>query len=111
MVTNSGYLLGEGKLTITAGKLVNQKRSAYWGRYTENVEGGYLEVWGDKVQPGGFIGAANLKLNVDHVTSIAGEFESGGKDISADLVKKMGGKFTYKTLVLNQIIQGLRVLL
>jgi len=96
-VTNSGYILAEGDLTITAGKLINQKRSAYWGRYTEDMEGGYLEVWGDKVQPGGFIGAANLKLNVDRITSIAGEFESGGKDISADLAKQMGSKFTYQS--------------
>ncbi|TLN00610.1 filamentous hemagglutinin N-terminal domain-containing protein [bacterium] len=96
-VTNSGYILAEGDLTITAGKLINQKRSAYWGRYTEDMEGGYLEVWGDKVQPGGFIGAANLTLNVDRITSIAGEFESGGKDISADLAKQMGSKFTYQS--------------
>ena len=52
-VENTGYVVAGNTLSVDAGELVNRARSAAWGSYTMDVEGSLLEVWGDRVQPGG----------------------------------------------------------
>ena len=92
-VTNTGFLQAK-RLTVNAEELRNEKRSAYWGRGTENVKGGVIEYWGDRVQPGGFISAAELSLNVNRIHSVSGAFYADGKEISPDLARSLGPNYT-----------------
>jgi len=46
------------------------------------------------VQPGGFIAAAELSLNVNRVHSVSGEFYASGKEISPELAQKLGRNYT-----------------
>ncbi|WP_184415250.1 two-partner secretion domain-containing protein [Rhodocyclus tenuis] len=92
-IRNTGSIQANN-LSITTERLVNEKRSAEWGRYTTDIKGGYLEVWGDRVQPGGFVGAAALTLNANRVDSISGEFFEGGHDASAKLQALLGSNFS-----------------
>jgi filamentous hemagglutinin len=93
-IENTGYVVAANTLSIDAGELVNRARSAAWGSFTMDVEGGLLEVWGDRVQPGGFLSAAKLDLDVGRVTSISGEFLEGGRDISGELAGHLGSDFS-----------------
>ncbi|MHB0987016.1 MAG: hypothetical protein ACYC05_15755, partial [Sulfuricella sp.] len=81
-------------LSVDAGELVNRARSAAWGSYTQDVEGGLLEVWGDRVQPGGFLSAAKLDLNVGRVASVSGEFLQGGAEVSGQLASRLGMNYS-----------------
>ncbi|MHB0987019.1 MAG: hypothetical protein ACYC05_15770, partial [Sulfuricella sp.] len=79
-VENTGYVVAGNTLSVDAGELVNRARSAAWGSYTQDVEGGYVEVWGDRVQPGGFLSAATLDLHAARIESISGTFLEAGQD-------------------------------
>jgi hypothetical protein len=92
-ITHTGFLQAN-RLTLDADELRNEKRSAYWGRGSQNVKGGYIEYWGDRVQPGGFISAAELSLNVNRIHSVLGEFYQNGKEISPDLARRLGPNYT-----------------
>ena len=92
-IVHTGFIQAN-RLTVQADTLVNEKRSAYWGRGTENVKGGYIEYWGDRVQPGGFIAAAEMQLNVNKVFSVSGEFYAVGREVSPDLARQFGNRYT-----------------
>lgn len=73
VIDNTGFVLSDGDLSVSAGTLRNRKRSAYY--YEEfDVSGGTLIVEGSQVQPGGFMQAARLSLDVDRIESLSGEF-------------------------------------
>ncbi|WP_323004096.1 DUF637 domain-containing protein [Denitromonas sp.] len=78
-VDNTGFVLTDGQLSIDAEALENQKRNAYYYE-KRKVEGGTLKIWGDTVQGGGFMQAAQWNLNVDSVYSRSGEFVVTGAD-------------------------------
>jgi filamentous hemagglutinin len=92
-VENTGYIVAN-KLTVNAAEIVNRQRSASWGSYTETVKGGYLEISGDRVQPGGFMSAANMSLNASRIESISGTFLEGGADKTGQLQQQLGGNFS-----------------
>jgi hypothetical protein len=46
------------------------------------------------VQPGGFISAAEMQLNVNRIHSVSGEFYANGKEISPDLAHSLGQNYT-----------------
>lgn len=73
VIDNTGFILSDGGLAVSADTLRNRKRSAYY--YEEfDVSGGTLIVEGSQVQPGGFMQAARLSLDVDRIESLSGEF-------------------------------------
>ena len=78
-IDNTGFILSDGLLSITAEELNNQKRNAYY--YDKRkVKGGTLTTWGDTVQPGGFMQAAQWQLAADSIYSRSGEFVVSGTD-------------------------------
>jgi filamentous hemagglutinin len=104
-VDNTGFILSDGALSITAEELQNRKRSAYY--YEErDVAGGTLIIEGDTVQPGGFMQAARWDVNVGAVNSVSGEFRVLGdsadstaklsRAFEAQLAAELGDDFTYE---------------
>ncbi|MEJ5212267.1 MAG: hypothetical protein WHV61_12715, partial [Burkholderiales bacterium] len=57
---------------------------------------GYWRLTGDTVQPGGFISAARLQLNVRRLDSVSGEFWAGGREIAPELAQRLGEAYTYR---------------
>ncbi len=95
-VHNTGFIQASGDLNITAAQFINEKRSADIGEIHQWVgKNGYMKLTGDKVQPGGFVSAANINLNADQVKSISGEFYQDGKEISPQLAAALGSKYSY----------------
>ena len=101
-VDNTGFVLSDGTLSITADELLNRKRSAYY--YEEfKVDGGTLIVEGSQVQAGGFMQAAQWALDVDRIQSLSGEFRllgDGAEDtvqrsaaFEAQLADELGSRF------------------
>lgn len=101
-VDNTGFVLSDGTLSITADELLNRKRSAYY--YEEfKVDGGTLIVEGSQVQAGGFMQAAQWALDVDRIQSLSGEFRLLGDDVDdtrqrsaafeAQLADELGSRF------------------
>lgn len=73
VIDNTGFILSDGGLSVSADTLRNRKRSAHY--YEEfDVSGGTLIVEGSQVQPGGFIQAARLSMDVNRIESLSGEF-------------------------------------
>jgi filamentous hemagglutinin family protein len=101
-VDNTGFVLSDGTLSITADELLNRKRSAYY--YEEfKVDGGTLIVEGSQVQAGGFMQAAQWALDIDRIQSLSGEFRllgDGAEDtvqrsaaFEAQLADELGSRF------------------
>jgi filamentous hemagglutinin family protein len=101
-VDNTGFVLSDGTLSITADELLNRKRSAYY--YEEfKVDGGTLIVEGSQVQAGGFMQAAQWALDIDRIQSLSGEFRllgDGAEDTAqrsaafeAQLADELGSRF------------------
>lgn len=80
-VDNTGFVLSDGSLSITADELENRKRSAYYHEEFK-VDGGTLIVEGSKVQPGGFMQAAHWALDVDRIHTLSGEFRVLGESVA-----------------------------
>jgi filamentous hemagglutinin family protein len=104
-VDNTGFVLSDGMLSVTADTLRNRKRSAYY--YEERkVSGGTLIIEGDTVQPGGFMQAAAWDMNVGAIDSVSGEFRVLGdsaartagfsRAFEAELAAELGDSFTYR---------------
>ena len=72
-IDNTAYMTAGGTLLIDANELANRKRNAEYSA-KQRVKGGYLYSWGDTVQPGGYLQAAEWQLNVRRVVSVSGEF-------------------------------------
>ncbi len=104
-IDNTGFVLSDGSLSLTADALRNRKRSAYFYE-KRHVRGGTLTIEGDTVQPGGFMQAAAWDLNVGEVHSVSGEFRVLGETIDhtaalsrtfeAELAAGLGDGFTYE---------------
>ncbi|MHB0984505.1 MAG: DUF637 domain-containing protein, partial [Sulfuricella sp.] len=52
------------------------------------------EVWGDRVQPGGFLSAATLDLHAARIESISGTFLEAGQDKTGSLRNTPGASFS-----------------
>ncbi|MEK7885301.1 two-partner secretion domain-containing protein [Methyloversatilis sp. NSM2] len=101
-VDNTGFVLSDGTLSVTADELLNRKRSAYY--YEEfKVDGGTLIVEGSQVQAGGFMQAAQWALDIDRIQSLSGEFRLLGDGVDdtrqrsaafeAQLAEELGSRF------------------
>ncbi|MBC7206358.1 MAG: filamentous hemagglutinin N-terminal domain-containing protein [Methyloversatilis sp.] len=101
-VDNTGFVLSDGTLSVTADELLNRKRSAYY--YEEfKVDGGTLIVEGSQVQAGGFMQAAQWALDIDRIQSLSGEFRLLGDGVDdtrqrsaafeAQLADELGSRF------------------
>jgi filamentous hemagglutinin family protein len=77
-IDNTGFVLTDGALAVTAEELENRKRSAYYYE-RRKVSGGTLVIEGDTVQPGGLMQAARWDLNAGAVSSVSGEFRVVGE--------------------------------
>jgi hypothetical protein len=94
-VRNTGVMAAEA-VSIEAKRLANEKRSASVGEIRRYGEGGYWRITGDTVQPGGFITAARLKLAVERIDSLSGEFYEDGQERSGVLAEKLGDGFHFQ---------------
>lgn len=104
-VDNTGFVLSDGALTLTADTLLNRKRSAYFYEKLK-VSGGTLTIEGDAVQPGGFMQAAVWNLQVSSVRSVSGEFRVLGEDAAhtdalshafkAQIAAELGDAYRYE---------------
>jgi filamentous hemagglutinin family protein len=79
-IDNTGFILAEDALDITAQTLANRKRNAEIEPFIQYVDKGYIRYTGDAVQPGGFLSAARWQLTADHIDSVSGEFRVVGQD-------------------------------
>ncbi|HEY9192097.1 MAG TPA: VENN motif pre-toxin domain-containing protein, partial [Methyloversatilis sp.] len=84
-IDNTGFVLTDGALAVTAEELENRKRSAYYYE-RRKVSGGTLVIEGDTVQPGGFMQAARWDLNAGGVSSVSGEFRVVGESAESTAV-------------------------
>uniref|UniRef100_UPI001B80C585 endonuclease toxin domain-containing protein n=1 Tax=Andreprevotia chitinilytica TaxID=396808 RepID=UPI001B80C585 len=106
-VTNTGSIIAN-QLDLKAKELVNEARSVDIGYATNKVEGGWINVYGTQVQPGGLISATNLNIDASTVHSIGGQFqvlnadgtvdEAKSAQLIADLAKKLGVNYTSQTV-------------
>lgn len=104
-IDNTGFVLTDGALAVTAEELENRKRSAYYYE-RRKVSGGTLFIEGDTVQPGGFMQAARWDLNAGAVSSLSGEFRVVGESaestaalsqaFEAQIAAVLGDKFEYE---------------
>jgi adhesin HecA-like repeat protein len=78
---NTGFIVSNGELRISADTVLNRKRSA-WYYEKRKVKGGKLKIWGDTVQPGGFMQAAMWQLDAAQVHSVSGEFRVLGESVA-----------------------------
>ncbi len=73
-IDNTGFIRTDGLLDLQAAELANRKRNATLPETRIPVDGGAIRIWGDTVQPGGFMQAAAWQLAVERVASRSGEF-------------------------------------
>ncbi|MCA7986914.1 beta strand repeat-containing protein [Burkholderia vietnamiensis] len=105
-ITNTGTITATGTLSIDAGTVTNQQRSADVGTiytYMPDVMG-LLTTTGTVTQQGGFMSAANYNLNVDRLNQVGGVLQkldpngqvnaSATADQLAALKSQLGGNFT-----------------
>ncbi|MDS4071743.1 MAG: filamentous hemagglutinin N-terminal domain-containing protein [Defluviicoccus sp.] len=79
-IDNTGFILAEDSLDISAQSLANRKRNAEIEPFIQYVDKGYIRYTGDAVQPGGFMSALRWQLAAEHIDSVSGEFRVMGQD-------------------------------
>ncbi|WER45125.1 filamentous hemagglutinin N-terminal domain-containing protein [Cupriavidus sp. WKF15] len=106
-IVNTGSITAGGTLTVHTDSLTNQANVVDVGEIWNKVSGGYLKVTGTQVQPGGFMSAADLDLNVQSIANIGGILQqlnangtvdqAGTQQLLANLQARLGGNFTQVT--------------
>ncbi len=98
-LTNTGTIAASNDLNIAASSITNEARSVDIGQSAYKEAGGWLQVSGTQVQPGGFISGANVSLTTDAINNIGGTFQvtdpaTGQVDAaaSAQLIQDLGAK-------------------
>ncbi|KHJ59305.1 adhesin, partial [Burkholderia glumae] len=66
-ILNTGSISASGTLAVNTQTLTNQANQVNVGQIWQKVDGGYLDTTGTTVQPGGFMSAANMELNVQRL--------------------------------------------
>ncbi|WP_080439085.1 filamentous hemagglutinin N-terminal domain-containing protein [Burkholderia ubonensis] len=107
-ILNTGSITASGTLSVDTHTLTNQANQVDVGEIWQKVDGGYLKTTGTTVQPGGFMSAANMDLNVQTLNQIGGALqklaadgaidEAGTQQVLATLQHQLGGNFTQTTL-------------
>lgn len=103
-ILNTGSITAGGTLTVNTNSLTNQANQVDVGQIWSKVEGGYVNMTGTQVQPGGFMSAANMDLNVQTLQQIGGALQqlnadgtldqAGTQQLLANLQRSLGGNFT-----------------
>ncbi|ETP63856.1 Adhesin HecA family protein [Burkholderia dolosa] len=103
-----GSITASGTLSVDTHTLTNQANQVDVGEIWQKVDGGYLKTTGTVVQPGGFMSAANMDLNVQTLNQIGGALQKLAADGTVDaastqamlasLQRQFGGEFTQETL-------------
>ncbi|RQX83023.1 filamentous hemagglutinin N-terminal domain-containing protein [Burkholderia anthina] len=107
-ILNTGSITASGTLSVDTHTLTNQANQVNVGEIWQKVDGGYLNTTGTVVQPGGFMSAANMELNVQALNQIGGALQklaadgtidqSGTQQALAALQQQLGGNFTQTAL-------------
>ena len=107
-ILNTGSITASGTLSVDTHTLTNQANQVNVGEIWQKVDGGYLKTTGTVVQPGGFMSAANMELNVQALNQIGGALQklaadgmldqSGTQQALAALQHQLGGNYTQTAL-------------
>jgi filamentous hemagglutinin len=107
-ILNTGSITASGTLSVDTHTLTNQANQVNVGQIWQKVDGGYLKTTGTVVQPGGFMSAANMELNVQALDQIGGALQKLNADGTVDaastqamlasLQQQLGGGFTQETV-------------
>ncbi|EUC12601.1 beta strand repeat-containing protein [Paraburkholderia hospita] len=103
-ILNTGSITASNTLTVNTNTLTNQANQVDVGQIWTKVKGGYVDETGTTVQPGGFMSAANMDLNVQTINQIGGALQqlnadgtvdqAGTKALLAQLQQQLGTNFT-----------------
>jgi filamentous hemagglutinin len=104
-VLNTGNIAASNTLTVNTGTLTNQANQVNVGDIWQFIAAtGYAKTSGTEVQPGGFMSAANMNLNVQTLNQIGGALQTLNSDGTADqtgtqqllasLQQQLGANFT-----------------
>lgn len=103
-ILNTGSITASGTLSVDTHTLTNQANQVNVGEIWQKVDGGYLNTTGTVVQPGGFMSAANMDLNVQTLDQIGGALQklnadgtvdqAGTQQVLANLQQQLGVNFT-----------------
>jgi filamentous hemagglutinin len=103
-ILNTGSITASGTLTVDTATLTNQANQVNVGQIWSSVKGGYVDTTGTTVQPGGFMSAANMDLNVQTLNQIGGALQTlnadgtvdqaGTQQVLAALQQQLGTNFT-----------------
>lgn len=104
IILNTGSITASGTLSVDAHTLTNQANQVDVGEIWQKVDGGYLKTTGTTVQPGGFMSAANMDLNVQVLNQIGGALQklnadgavdqTGTQQVLENLQQQLGANFT-----------------
>ncbi|WP_080425144.1 filamentous hemagglutinin N-terminal domain-containing protein [Burkholderia ubonensis] len=84
-ILNTGSITASGTLSVDTNTLTNRANEVNVGEIWQKVDGGYLKTTGTTVQPGGFMSAANVDLNVQTLNQIGGALQKLNADGTVDL--------------------------
>lgn len=103
-ILNTGNISASGTLSVDTNTLTNQANVVDIGEIWNKVSGGYIKVTGTQVQPGGFMSAADMDLNVQTLSNVGGMLQqlnaegaidqAGTQQLLASLQQRLGGNFT-----------------
>lgn len=107
-ILNTGSITASNTLTVNTDALTNQANQVDIGQIWSKVKGGYVDTTGTTVQPGGFMSAANMDLNVQTLDQIGGALQklnadgtvdqAGTQQVLAALQQQLGTNFTQTTI-------------
>ena len=107
-ILNTESITASSTLTVDTNTLTNQANQVNVGQIWSKVKGGYVDETGTTVQPGGFMSAANMDLNVQTINQIGGALQqlsadgtvdqAGTKALLAQLQAQLGANFTQTTV-------------
>jgi filamentous hemagglutinin len=108
-ILNTGTISASNTLTVDTGTLTNRANQVDVGHIWQHIKGvGYSDTTGTQVQPGGFMSAANMDLNVQTLSQIGGALQKLNADGTLDqagtqqfiesLQQKLGAGLTQTTL-------------
>jgi filamentous hemagglutinin len=104
-ILNTGNIAASNTLTVNTGTLTNQANQVNVGDIWQFIAAtGYAKTSGTEVQPGGFMSAANMNLNVQTLNQIGGALQTlnadgtadqtGTQQLLASLQQQLGANFT-----------------
>ncbi|MFM0197555.1 DUF637 domain-containing protein [Paraburkholderia strydomiana] len=107
-ILNTGNITASDTQTVNTNTLTNQANQVDVGQIWSKVKGGYVDETGTTVQPGGFMSAANMDLNVQTLNQIGGALQqlnadgtvnqAGTQALLAQLQQQLGTNFTQTTV-------------